>query len=437
MKRYLFSKTLLCACLFAALPAGAADLKSVIEQTLQDHPRVLAAIDDRQSRVHEVRQAKAGYYPTLDASAGYGHEWTESPATGGSRVDLNRREAALSFRQMLFDSYATPSEVARHTARVNSAAHSLLGIVENTALSTTDVYLELLKQRQLLALAESNLKTHQRIHDQIRLRADSGVANRADLSQIEGRLALAESNLIAAQNNVREAEANYQLITGKTSGELERPGDISGAIPGSFASALQQAFDAHPVLASANDDIAAAKAQHDAARHNLYPRIHFEVDKTWNNNIDGIRGDNEDLTAMIRLRWNLYNGGKDKARRKQTAVEIEQAKAIRNHTHRQVEQTLRLAWVAYQSTQRQREFLVKHRDAVTQARDVYTRQFNVGKRTLLDLLDTENEVFEAERAFLDADYANLYAQYRILNAMGGLLQQLHISAPEATASYRG
>ena len=414
--------------------ASSTGLSDVIGQTLANSPEVLEISAERDSRAHEVRQARAGYYPSLDLAAGVGREWTESPGTGNSEVELTRRETSLSLRQMLFDSYATPSEVARHTARTNAAAYSVMGTAQDVALNTTDVYLELLKQRKLLVLATENLAIHKRIHEQIKLRSDSGVANRADLSQIDGRLALAESNVIAAENNVREAEANYLRVTGQMIGEqMQRPEDISASLPPSFDLALQQALREHPTLASANQDIEQAKAQHGAARHNLYPRVHLEIDKRWDDNIDGVVGSNEDLTAMIRLRWNLYSGGRDRARRQQTATLVEEAKAIRNRTHRQVEQTLRLAWASYQSTLRQREFLRKHSESVTAARDVYTRQFNIGQRSLLDLLDTENEVFEARRAFLDADYANLYAQYRILNAMGGLLQELEVQLPTQTA----
>ena len=436
--RHMLSRTFL-AIAVSTLAVGqtaAEPLKAVIQKTLGSSPEVATTANERDSRVYEVDQARAGYYPTVDFAAGIGQEWTTTAATGNSEVHLTRRETSLSLRQMLFDSYATPSEVERQKARVNSAAHTVMGTAQDIALQTTNVYLELLKQQQLLSMAESNLAIHKKIYEQIKRRADSGVANMADLKQIEGRLALAESNVIAGENNVREARANYIRVTGEQPGDIIFPPTLEGKLPANIDEALQRALANHPTLASANADIDAAKAQHAAARHNDYPRLHFEVDKTLNENIDGIRGDSEDLTAMLRLRWNLYNGGRDKARRKQTAELIEEAKSIRNRTHRQVEQTLRLAWAAHTSTVRQREFLRKHMESVSAARDVYTRQFNIGQRSLLDLLDTENEVFEARRAYLDADYANLFAQYRIFNAMGSLLQQLEVEPPTQTAKYQ-
>lgn len=414
----------------------AADLRSVIEQTLANSPEVLTTTTERDSRIHEVRQAQAGYYPTLDLAAGMGREWTDSPGTGGTEVELTRTERSLSFRQMLFDSYATPSEVARQKARVNSAAYTVRGTAEDIALSTTEVYLELMNRQEQERLAQENLETHRRIHDQIGLRLARGLTSQANFSQIEGRLALAESNAIAATNNVHEAQANYIRVTGQQPDDLQPAQDFSETLPAEFELALDQAFDDHPTLASANADIDAARHQHDAARHNLYPRVHFEVDKSWDENIDGVRGDNEDLTAMVRLRWNLFNGGRDKARRKQTAELVEEARAVRDRSHRQVEQTLRLAWTAHQSTLRQLKFLRKHRDATERVRDLYTQQFTANKRSLLDLLDTENELFESQRDYLDAFYANLLAQYRILNAKGQLLSALQVAPPPQAALYQ-
>jgi adhesin transport system outer membrane protein len=293
--------------------------------------------------------------------------------------------------------------------------------------------LVLLRQQALLKLAEDNLAAHERIHDQIRLRSESGVGRTADLDQVEGRLARAEANLVAARNNVKEAEAAYIRVVGVPPETVERPAGAEAALPSTVEQAISSGLNNHPTLKSSLADVDAALAQHEASKHAFYPRFDIEVGRTWNEDWDGREGEDEDLTAMLRMRWNLFNGGADTARKQQTAHLINEAKEISNNTQRQVEESLRLSWTAYQSTKDQRDYLQKHVEATKRTREAYTKQFNIGQRTLLDVLDTENEVFEASRAFVTADYTNLFAQYRLLVGMGTFFETLGMELPaEAT-----
>ncbi|MED5510020.1 MAG: TolC family protein, partial [Pseudomonadota bacterium] len=137
---------------------------------------------------------------------------------------------------------------------------------------------------------------------------------------------------------------------------------------------------------------------------------------------------------MLRLRYNLYNGGRDSARREETAFLINQAAEIRNNTHRQVEESVRLSWNAWQTLNAQMPAREQHVQSSEKARDAYQQQFSLGQRTLLDLLDSENEVFRARTALVNTKYDELYAMYRILNSMGMLLQGLNVELPEAATT---
>jgi len=129
----------------------------------------------------------------------------------------------------------------------------------------------------------------------------------------------------------------------------------------------------------------------------------------------------------------LLNGGKDKARREETAFLINQAAEIRNNTHRQVEQSVRLSWNALETVNSQMNFFQLHVDSSENSRNAYQQQFSLGQRTLLDLLDSENEVFVARQALVNAQYDQLFAFYRVLNSTGSLLESLHVALPETTA----
>ncbi|NVK39984.1 MAG: TolC family outer membrane protein [Oceanospirillaceae bacterium] len=416
--------------------ANATSITDVITDNMVRNPEVAAALNARNAVREEVREAMGGLYPDIDALLGWGREWTDDPSTraaeepfgGDGDVDLWRSEATLSFRQMLFDGLGTQSEVARQEARLRSADARVREAAERFALDATRHYLDVVRRQELLRLAKLTLENHVTIYDQIRRRSESGLGSLASIQQAESRLALAEVNVLAAENNLRDARANYIRVVGaEPPTDYEVPMDL--VMPASFEAAREAAATTQPTLQVAEADIEAAQAQYDAAYSRLYPTLHFEAERTWYHDIDGIEGQNEDLTAMLRLRYNIFNGGTDKARIRRTQHQIHEAEEIRNSADRQVEQSLGLSWNAYEILGQQVGFLETYVSTAEQTRDSYKKQFDIGQRSLLDLLDTENEVFSAQNSLTDTSFDYLLSQYRVYNGMGQLLEALEIQPP--------
>jgi len=417
--------------------ASAATLKEAVDATVQTNPDVLAAVHERQAVSKEVDQARAGYFPTLDLQVGTGWEMTDNPSTRGrgqGEVHLNRDEARLDVRQMLFDGMETKNEVDRQEARTNSRAFSVYSAAENTGLDAVEAYLNVLRRQNLVELAQTNLEAHQRTHDQIMLRSERGVGRRADMDQSLGRLALAEANLMSEQSNLRDAETSYIRVVGMDPESLSQPDSPISLIPQTRDEAIATAFDNHPTLRLAAFDVESAQAQHATAKAPFYPDLHLEVGTRADHDIDGQEGKDKDIYAMLRLRYNLANGGRDTARREETAFLINQAAEIRNNTHRQVEESVRLSWNAWETVKRQMSFRRQHVESSEKSRDAYQQQFSLGQRTLLDLLDSENEVFRARTALVNTQYDEMFAMYRILNSMGMLLQGLNVELPQAATT---
>ncbi len=407
------------------ISANAETLNSVVAAAVLSNPQVQSVMNARNAVYQEVKQAKSGYRPTIDIGAGVGYEKTKR--FPGNDVELRRSEANLSLNQMLFDGFRVSSEVDRQSARLSSINNRLREVAEETALEAARAYLDILKRESLVEQAKNTLLTHVRIFEQIRRRQESGVGTTASIQQASGRLALAEVNVLSAENNLLDTISAYERVTGKKPAkELEDPTIEESWIPETFEQALEKAYDKHPTLKVAASDVQAARAQYEAARSLMFPTLNLEVNRTWNNNIDGNVGRNEDLTAMIRMRYNLYNGGADKARVRQTRHQIDEAKNIQSDSARQTLQSLDLSWNAYDILGRQLDFLEQHVTSTESTRDSYLKQFNIGQRSLLDLLDTENEVFSSQNAFNEAIYDHMLAQYRLLSGTGELLDVMEL-----------
>ena len=433
--------TPLCSSILLAIAcshATAMTLSEAIQSTIDNHPELHASMNDRLSADEDVKVAKGGYLPTVDLLAGYGREQTDSPSTRAlgdhNKETLNYRDAELRLRQMLFDGFNTPNEVARTKSVVDSRAYYVQGTSESLALRTVEVYLDVLKRREMVTLAENNLQAHLRVNDQIGLRSDRGVGSNADLDQSKARLALAENNLYTEQVNLADAEANFFSATGRMPDELETPASIKGEVPEDLASARQAVMDNNPYLKSAQADVYAAEKQYEVAKSPFYPRFDLELATTADDNVQGDEGHYNTWRAAVVMNYNLFNGMRDKARLQSAAHQINQSMDIRNNALRVLNENLMLAWNAMENARKQTDKARDYADYSARSREAYQQQFGLGQRTLLDLLDSENELFTANRRYVEVRYTEEFSMYRLLSAMGVLLSKQNIVMPaEAVA----
>lgn len=433
--------TPLCSSIMLVIACGqvqAMTLSEAIQSTIDNHPELHASMNDRLSADEDVKVAKGGYLPTVDMLMGYGREQTDSPSTRAlgdhNKETLNYRDAELRLRQMLFDGFNTPNEVARTKSVVDSRAYYVQGTSESLALRTVEVYLDVLKRREMVALAENNLQAHLRVNDQIGLRSERGVGSNADLDQSKARLALAENNLYTEQVNLADAEANFFSATGRMPDELETPASIKGEVPEDLAAARQGVMDNNPYLKSAQADVYAAEKQYEVAKSPFYPRFDLELATTADDNTQGDEGHYNTWRAAVVMNYNLFNGMRDKARLQSAAHQINQSMDIRNNALRVLNENLMLAWNAMENARKQTEKARDYADYTARSREAYQQQFGLGQRTLLDLLDSENELFTANRRYTEVRYTEEFSMYRLLSAMGSLLNKQNIVLPaEAVA----
>ena len=416
------------ACFSMQLNAQTINMRDAIAETLQSNPEVQAELREVDARERQIREALGGYYPSVDLLAGFGYQERDPTSRQFSdpdrtRNELERHEAQLNVKQLVFDGFSTPNEHKNQMARHESAEHRAYSVGENIALEVVRSYLEVIKQQDILALAKQTLATHENIYDKMKKRADSGVGSTADFDQISGRLALAKTNVINQTANLLDAKTNFQRVVGRypQEGELVAPGTYSKYLPATVDEAIARAIEAHPLLKSAASDVKAVNFQYEQTKSTFYPQFHVELERDLNKNIDGVDEQVDDLTVMLRMRYNLYRGRSDEAKKQQFAHLVEKAKEVRNNTYRQVEQETRLAWVAYEAVRDQIPVLEDYVRDSESTKAAYIQQFDLGRRTLLDLLNTENETITAKQSLVTARQDLLYNEYRIFRAIGELL----------------
>ena len=419
------------AVLSFSMPARAETLEEAVSQTLATNPDVMIDVSRRMSVEQARKQAVGGFLPKLDLAYGRGHQYSDNAtttATYGGPIGQLRYDRSLTLTQMLFDGLATQSEVERNNARMESATHRTAATSEQISLRAIEAYLEVLRNQEIIGLTQDNLAVHQRTYEQIKLRASSGVGRKADQDQIEARLALARSNLTAAEANLKVAEINYRLIVGTRPGMLSQPKPPDPKlIPETPESAIPVALVNSRIIKSARADVEAALAQQQGARAPLMPRLDLELTTSKNSMLSAVDATNDiSHSAMLRLRYNLFKGGSDRARIAETGYLVREAEEVARRTERQLEQSVRLSWNAYNSARERMPFLTKHAESSQLTREAYSKQFSLGQRTLLDLLDTENEAFTASSNLLNGRYVELFSRYRVLADMSILLDAIGV-----------
>lgn len=418
-------------------------LTEAIQSTVETHPQLQASQNARLSANEEVKVAKGGYLPSVDVLAGYGRKNLDSPATRGATGHNTETgtygTSELRLRQMLFDGFNTPNEVARTEAVVNSRAYYTQGTAEALALRTIEVYLDVLKRREMVTLATNNLQAHLRMNDQITLRSETGVGRTADSDQAAARLALAKNNLYTEQVNLADAEANFFSVTGRKADQLVSPASAKASMPADIAGARQTVASNNPLLKSAQADIEAAEKQYESAKAPFYPRFDAELATTADNgtetdNENNLNGHVNGWRAGVSMTYNLFNGMRDKSRLQSDAYKINEAMDIRNNALRELNENLALAWNAMENARLQTPEARDYADYSARVRESYQQQFTLGQRTLLDLLDSENELFTANRRYTEVRYTEEFSMYRVIAATGELLRQQNIVVPaEAVA----
>ena len=396
---------------------------------INTNPEIRERIENYRAIEQDKTVAESDYLPVVDAQAGIGYKHYEGTILGFESDNYRHAEAFIRARENLFRGFGTENDVAQQDARLLSAEYYLMEKVSQLGLSMIESYLNVLKQKQLYALAAENRDTHERYYGMIKERMDAGVGTKADMEQISGRLALAQSNVKVVQNNFEDAQTNFRRIYGAA----VDPSDMSEAdinaslIPATLEDAEKTAVVYYPTLMTNRKNIEAAQAAYRAAKKNYYPWLDLEVKQTYINNDNtgdlagrSLAGEENEFSAMLYATWNLYNGGADVAGRDKALAESFNESEKMFNNRRLVLERLNLAWAEKTRITEQLEYLKAHRDFTLKTLEAYMEEFRLGRRTLLDVLDVENEYYTSRKAYVTALYDEQTAEYRVIESTGSL-----------------
>ncbi len=419
----------------ACLPASAqVTLRSAVEKALSNNPEVTARLNAYRASIDAVSVVNGGWRPRVDLSANAGRDETTVSTRSPETQKINRSGAELSLTQLLWDGMGTRNETRRLGHERLSRYFELLDTTEQTALEAARTHYDVLRYRRLVQLAEDNYVQHKHSLLQVQSRVKAGVSRGVDFEQVNARLALAESNLATEQANLHDVTARYQRIVGELAAK-----DLSGldaetsvlkqGLPVKAVEAVQVALQRSPAISGAVEGVRAGRAAVTAREAAFQPRVEARVRTGAGHNFDSVSNQTRSNTAEVVMNWNLYNGNVDQARVRQQVSVLNQAHDLRDKACRDVRQTTEIAFNDTRKLTEQLGYLARNELSIEKAKDAYRQQFDIGQRSLLDLLNAENELYTARRAHVNAKHDLGIAFARTHAAMNQLTSQVGLAKP--------
>lgn len=416
----------------APLSAQAEPLSDAVLQALNHHPSVEAAIANRDALGQERREYVSDYYPQIDFSAGTGRMYGDNSTSRGLSVTRGAgyswiHEASVSMRQMIFDGLETPNRVDAASARQEAAQLQIMDARETLALRTVAVYLDVLRNQDILTRIRAQQTKLDDYIKRIETLVAEGIVDESMAAQARDVRAQLASTEATVEGTLATALADYREVVGHhPQGTLVKPEDKTGLLDADVDKAVAAAMATHPALKAAAQSALAYKEDAAAEKGTLYPDLSAEVSYTKRDQRDLLGGEFLDTRGMLRVNWALQTGGEQFARIKKAQYRESEAIANRQAQERQIERAIRAAYADMKSSKHQVDVL---QDRLRLSRDLLrtqNTQFEGARISLLQLMQTDNALFNSEMALLNGEYRQLASQYAALAGTGRLQEALSI-----------
>lgn len=418
--------------------ASAMTVSEVVYKTIDTHPQMQMKKEDHNTQKKLLTKVKSDYMPSLDLSYSVGPEKTRTIANGRQEESLTRQEASATLSLNVFAGFETKYGEKQQKALILSAGDKVMEGANDLALETVTFYLDVLRKYELLSISKENTEIHKKYLSQIKEKVDAGVGRASDYKQTLSRYENALAVQYLTEQNYDNALSSFQrILPGSiTAADLEKP--VIGNLPAhDMASLVDIAMQYNPTIHVSEEDIRVANAALKRSNSPFYPRIDIVAQTYWNKNVHGIStkpnavnplGHEVDSghNALLVINYNIFDGMSDKASR-----EANQHRLLNKHStladaKRWIKAYTEIAWQTFVSTEKQLVHLENNIKASGETVADYRKENELGRRSIIDLLNIELEYNGARNLKVTADYDRLLSYYQILSYTGKILEEMNV-----------
>ncbi|WP_419797951.1 MAG: TolC family protein [Terasakiella sp.] len=394
-------------------------LASELQYLLENYPAIQSKASLTDAAREDIKAAYALSAPVLAVSGDAGYQHTDQPGNDDLRTRAN-----VTATYNLFDGQysAFEQQSAEITHKSNTA--DLDNTRQRILFQGIQAYLNLVLQNKLVEISQTNVKLVEQIKTFIESESNVGRMSQADLLQARARLAQAHEALAAYQGAQRQGQNRYYHLFQRVppAEKMLDPLTPSEVVPESLEDAIRLARKHNPVLQSAALLAEASSARVGSVESALYPRVDLEAAGDAKYNVDGADGSENEATLLLKLNWNLFDGGRVKSQTQAAALRHNAAMMDLRSKHMEIEEQVRNAFSTIE-TQRQRFRTLQDAEAI--AHEAFQARYDMmasSKETIITVLDTALELLNVRIAVTSADYTHRLANYQLLLATGQLNQ---------------
>ena len=400
--------------------AGAQTLEQALSAAYANNPELLAARAELRAVDERVPRALADWRPDVTLSSDISRQHTDFNNRRGEQAKTRTpRGATLSVTQPLFRGFRTEAGIRVAESDVQAERAQLIATEQDTLLDVVTAFMAVVRDQAVLDLNIGNEQVLRRQLEATQDRFRVGEITRTDVSQAEARLAGATADRIQAEGNLEISRASYVNVVGEAPGKLTRPPALSG-LPASLDESADVALKNHP-------DIVAARFGEISARENvrrvtgeLLPSLNLTG--TARRRFEVSEDDNRQDTGQIQLNLSvpLYQGGGVYSRLREAKQDAGQSRLDLEDARRDITESLRDAWETLATAQARIQAFQSQIQANEVALEGVQREAQVGSRTVLDVLDAEQELLDSRVSLVRAQRDEVVASYSLLEAIGSL-----------------
>ncbi|MDO4232234.1 MAG: TolC family protein [Lautropia sp.] len=417
--RGLTSLAVALACLSLHAGIRAETLPEVIGTALTLHPQVLGARRNAEAIRHEVTGAANGMNTRFGVIAEPVASWQRGEGRNRSGGDFG-----VQALKPIYDGGRTDNETDRQRARLDGANYATEASRDDIALQVADAYIEVVKQQELRALASEYVDgiaaLRERVQDIVRIDKGRGY----DLLQTQSRLSQAQLTLADREGQLAEAREALAQLVGKPVNSV-----VESAPPGAPIRTLEDAMallNEHPAVRARQAEVNAARKAAAVADAWTKPTVNVRARVTSPRDIEGRRQWFGSYDLGLVTDWSPFDGGVGAAQAAAANAQILTAEENVAATRRQLQTQVARHWTQIQSRVGRVGTRAELVERTRKVRSAYWEQFQIGKRSIIDLLNAENEIYAARLGAASEQQELNQARYRLLGATGQLLPRLGI-----------
>lgn len=381
--------------------------------TLQAQRALVRATDE------QVPQALAGWRPTVTLTGEAGRERADGNAGFGGPDYRNFNALTLTLTQNVFDAGKTRAEVDAAEATVRAARARLAETEQSVLLNVVTAYTNVVREQAVVELNRQNLERLRRQLEATSDRFEVGEVTRTDVAQAESRVAEAEADVIAAQGDLEVSRALFEQVVGVAPGRLQ-PESLIVTLPASQQDAVNQAVEANPAVTARLFDRRSAERSIASETADLLPSVDVRARASDSRTGGRLDQDRENLELAAVLTVPIYQAGAASSQVREAKQNFLRAGDLIDEARRAATETAASAWQNLQTSLARIEALRANVTAAEIALEGVEQEAAVGSRTVLDVLDAEQELLDAQVALVRAQRDVEVARADLVAAIGGL-----------------